>query len=864
MFTCALALILDLCYCLPLLQPGTDSRGDPLPAGALFRLGTTRFGHHDPITWIGFTNDKTVLTTSNRDNLRFWDVATGKESARYYSHSPRRYFALSADGKKLALHRDEVMSILDVVSRNEIRRLTFEELFGPEQERWPLYRFILSPNGRLLAIWDDHPPNFGVAEKARRRFSLDVWDLDAGRRIRTWKTGDLYEVEFTPDGKALVAQERGKQDGLHSWEIGSGKELRRVELPRPLYRFVFTADGKTIIGLSMARDSLHQFEARTGKELRAIADKGGPIVTFALSRDRRNLALVQGGRLIVQGLDSSKVVLDVPLPVDSASVFDRHSFDPIVELAAFSADGNTLAVANGRRVELWNLASGTRLNPDETIGVPIIAINAHGHHLLARDLDMNLSLWDLRTRKLQRRFFIEGSSQVRPFITDFLDWGCGFQAISPDGHKIAALWSNGLIHLFDLASGKQLHHFKGSDQATCLAFSPDGKLLAAPTTDGRICLWDVTTGAQTQHLTPLFQRDGKQRSPTFLALRFSPDCRTLAASAWESGLGHLLIWELAAGNLRFSRHTKTRQARFNYSFGDLSQVDVVENLTMSFLYTPDGKHVAAAGPRAIRLWEASTGKEVRRFGGHDIAGQSAAFSPDGKYLAAGLDNGGIRYWSATTGAVVRDAPAHSAKVTSVAFADEGRTMVSASLDGTAIVWNLDHLLKKPPLDHADLEPLWLTVGQTDAEKAAQAMQALTDRPKETIALCKERLRPVPVVDPKRLGQLIVDLQNDQYSVRQRATDELQQLGGQARSALEKVLDAQPPVEARRRVEALLKKLERPFTAPDLLRSIRAVEVLERIGSIEARLLLETLAGGGRGHRLTEDARDAVDRLSKRP
>jgi WD40 repeat protein len=869
MLSSAFALIVELSVILAAMQSAPPA--DALPPGAMVRVGAPGFWHPHTIAWVGFAPDNKTVLTASQDHFRFWDTGTRKELARYPGWSlPRYSHSLSTDCKKMALanHQDDTLTIFDVASRKATQRFSFHQLFRSPDERVYTDLFLLSPDGRYLAVWDYF--SLGIIPNKedikRRRFSLDLWDLDSRQRIRAWKTGDLDQVEFSPDGKTLFAQERPTKNNkpiLRSWEIGSAKERPRVELPYALSRFMFLPDGRTFVGLNMKGDALHLFDNATGKVLRVLADKAGPIVTFAVSPDGKDIALAHNGRLIVQGLISRKVLLDAPYRADAAERIYGPSQGSITELAAFSPDGKTLAVADGRRLELWNIATGTRLDPDDNMGGPVIAVHTQGRHLLARDADMTLSLWDLRSGKLERRFTQPQSqgAQERRYVAAFnlTDRGGAFQAISPDGSTIAALWRNGPIHLFDIASGDRLRLFEGSEKATCLAFSPDGKLLAGPSSDGTVCLWDTTTGKRVQHLTISGKFDP---GPEFLSLRFSPDARTLSASAW-GGASSVWNWELATGNLRSSKHADVRYARNGWNVGDLAHVERFEYLTVSFVYSSNGKHVAAGGPRTIRICDAGTHKEVRRFGGCEVVGQSVVFSPDGKLLAAGLESGGIRFWDVATGLVLRDAPAHKMPVTCLAFAD-GKTLVSGSLDGTAIVLELDRLLRNPPLYHADLEPLWLTVGQTDAEKAAQAMQALTDRPKETIALCKERLRPVPIVDPKRLGQLIVDLQNDQYLVRQRATEELQQLGGQAHSALEKVLDAQPPVESRRRVEALLKKLEPPFTAPDLLRSIRAVEVLERIGTMEARLLLETLAGGGRGHRLTKDARDALERLSKRP
>src|SRR5262249_43257107 len=160
------------------------------------------------------------------------------------------------------------------------------------------------------------------------------------------------------------------------------------------------------------------------------------------------------------------------------------------------------------------------VHPDESMGGPVMAVHTQGRHLLIRDADMNLSLWDRRTGKLERRFSQaqNQSPQGKRYVAAFnlTDWGGAFQAISPNGSHVAAGWLDGPIHLFDLVSGDRLRLFQGSEKATCMAFSPDGKLLAGPSTDGRVCLWDTTTGKRVQH----FIISGKpDPGPEFLSLR---------------------------------------------------------------------------------------------------------------------------------------------------------------------------------------------------------------------------------------------------------------------------------------------------------------------------------------------------------
>jgi hypothetical protein len=111
-------------------------------------------------------------------------------------------------------------------------------------------------------------------------------------------------------------------------------------------------------------------------------------------------------------------------------------------------------------------------------------------------------------------------------------------------------------------------------------------------------------------------------------------------------------------------------------------------------------------------------------------------------------------------------------------------------------------------------------------------------------------------------KLIAELEARSFVVREKASAELERLGELAAADLRKALAGQPSLELRRRVETLLGRLRRPPLSAEPLRQVRAVEVLERVGSAEAKRLLETLAGGAPGVRLTEEARAALKRLPR--
>jgi hypothetical protein len=116
------------------------------------------------------------------------------------------------------------------------------------------------------------------------------------------------------------------------------------------------------------------------------------------------------------------------------------------------------------------------------------------------------------------------------------------------------------------------------------------------------------------------------------------------------------------------------------------------------------------------------------------------------------------------------------------------------------------------------------------------------------------------VDPQHVLRLIADLDSAQFAVREKATAELEKFGETVRTPLLNRLAEQPNLEVRRRIETLLRKAEQP--SPESLRALRAVEVLEHIGSSEAKRVLQALAQGPAGSRLTMEAQASFDRLNK--
>jgi hypothetical protein len=207
-------------------------------------------------------------------------------------------------------------------------------------------------------------------------------------------------------------------------------------------------------------------------------------------------------------------------------------------------------------------------------------------------------------------------------------------------------------------------------------------------------------------------------------------------------------------------------------------------------------------------------------------------------------------------------------ISSVAFTPDGRTLAAAEGPDTTIrLWDVSTLAAgalspASRLSDVRLDALWADLACADASKAYQAVWSLTAAAPQAVPWFKEHLRPVAPAEPQRVGQLIADLNSDRFVTREKASRELAQLGESAGPALRQVLTDQPAADMRRRVERLLEKLQQPAHYPERLRVLRAIEVLEHMGTAEARQVLEQLASGVPEARATEDAKQSLERLVK--
>jgi len=664
--------------------------------------------HQNAVLAVAFSPDSAFVATGSQDKTAvIWDVDTGEAIQRLVGHTdPVLSLTYGPEGRSLLTGSwDGAVRLWAVNPAPELHTLTGHT--GPVN--WAMF----SPDATTIVT-------------ASSDSTMRLWDRQTGQPqyLLTGHTSGVGYAAFTPDGLRIVSQ--SGRDVVRTWNAETGEPEFTFGLPDlPIYWFDFGWQSDYLV-TDMA-DSDHgvitAWDMRSGEEAASIAVDNQPIYATITNDGSVIFGAGEDGKARAWEAQTGKQLYEV------------SGYDGGINWLETSRDGAfALTISGDQTAQLWRIADGTLLHTfgDATDAITVARFSPNGKIIATGGPDRVARLWDASSGDLLQ--LLAGHF----FPINSIDF-------SPDSQIIATGSGDKTARVWDVATGKELLTLKGHTEAVNLvAFSPDGQSLVTASADGTARTWNVTV---KDNFTAF---EGHANSIESFA--FSPDGETMLTGAddqtarvWDANSGQqtrLLsghtdsVWWAAfdpTGNKALTGSPDQSVKVWNAADGSLLDTWDIQNTSRWGIFTPDGNQIILAVPAiAIEVRNAGDGSLIKSLA-YPAWAKAIWHSADGAFLyAVGTDNtltqwdtesweqtGQITYanpllavspdvtvaltndpgFASTTVYLVDAATGgddksltlqgHSGEILNAVFSPDGTMVLTASLDHTAILWDVE-------------------------------------------------------------------------------------------------------------------------------------------------------------------------------
>jgi WD40 repeat protein len=462
-----------------------NATDEPLPAGAIARLGTTRFRPTRTASGVSFLPDnRTLVQTVSGGTFEYWDALSGRllRSARLPGHRNATAYH-TANGRFIALRGSDLseqqgsrtywVKLVDAATAQELMHLALDKFRG-EHLAVSADGSTIVANGEKLSVLDT-------------RAKTEVLNRPIEREV--------HSLAVSPDSKLIAV---GGEGHLLIWDWAGSDEPKRVPMVTDTRRpniwvlaVQFSPDGAYLAAGADSFPGITLLDVKTAQEVRRFDVAGVKFWyprSLAFSADGSMLAAPidrnSGGGVAVWQVATGKLLVRLHVPHESVSD------------VAFSPDGRLLAGTSSweRQMCVWNVATGQLLGKDlqgHSESPSSVRFLPGDRRLASAGDDGTIRIWNVAEAKEERVI-----AHPRDANSQRIRWIRAMD-VSPDGRFIASSSLDDTVRVWETDTGREVYRLPGHGQLggrRSVRFTPDNERLVSWGDDMQVNIWDVRTG----------------------------------------------------------------------------------------------------------------------------------------------------------------------------------------------------------------------------------------------------------------------------------------------------------------------------------------------------------------------------------